>query len=613
MTSAINLLKPVLEIDNRVAIGNLKNSEFGVRKSGININPQGVATQDFSTNGVNLTFTVDTLETIVVKNIPFTVTFNCSVTATAGTSGLVIDPATFFSVRSFGLHRILQNFNLIINGQSVSFQPYLVIPALERFTKSSEFQRLNLSNTAVMPDFLQNYSDHWVGGPAVQGAVMNPQLGFGQGAGQGYGEPRGTFQLDNLVNPNVGTGNSGTATFSITLTDSLIHPLLAAGDGNVPGLTNINQIQFQLTFVQDIMKSLFCQCDTAGGAFLAPSVITAYSVNMTSVPQPTFGITQITPGQTVNIPRNAVYTYPQIIIQPITIGDIAPGASVTMTTGNYPQSTLFKRNYFFAMENPNTSTITSTNTFAQLSKCNFNWLGITGIFATATNTQNWQFFHNDAGGNMTQNMYENLTGSVVAADATKVLMVNENNLAPGVSKQLNYQITFTATNLNKIRTINYIAYIILVNDAIAVIGDGTMQLPNILLSRQDVEAVSQTPADQAQVSATSHSWFGGGGRGAPIRFVPYGRGGGLIGGTAFDKNSDVEQQMQQEPIPIKASYIDQEDDEDSATPYRIRESNYTHPNEGGYRSKQKGPMPSKKGLFDEGGMFVSKKNLQQRY
>jgi hypothetical protein len=589
MTSAINLLKPVLEIDSRISIANEKLSEYGVKKGGVEILPQEVSSSNYSTNQVTLSFVPNSLDTIIAKDIPFTITFNCSVTADAGLSGFVLDPSVFFAIRSFSLQRIVQTINITINGQTVTFQPYLLIPILERFTKSPEFQRMNLSNTAVMPDFLQNYSDHYIGGARVEGAVMNPLLGFGQGSGQGYGEPRGTFQLNNLVNPSVGQGNSGTATFSITLHDSLLHPLLSPGDNSVPGLTNMSRIEFTVVFVQDIMKSLFSQCDTAGGTFTAPGNITAYSINMTNVTAPTFGITQITPGRTVSIPRNAVYSFPQITIQPFNIGTVNSGASLTFTTGNYPLLTYPKRIYGYAMEDPNTSTITSTNTFGKLTNVQFIFDGKSGVLASASNLQEWMLLHRDSGGNLTYNMYDNLTGGAIAADVTKTLLLTDGDAAPGISKQVNFQIGFTITNINLLRNINYIFYIITINDAIATIGDGTMQLPNILINRGDVERVSQTPANQAEVSKTSHSWWGGA-RAAIQRFIPYSaRGAGLIGGLIGGGN-DV--------TPMRHN-DDDDDVERTSDP-----SNY----DARYFQRKSG---TPRGMF--GGMGVSKHDLQQRY
>lgn len=568
LAAVASRLRPKLVLDSRLGLENVNAQQVAVARSGKAILTQEIPISNYSTQQITFSYYPSSLDSVTSKDIYLKLQLHFAVTTTAaGPSGNVLDFSLFDAIRSWPLHRIMSLLDIKVNGTSSSINPNFIIDALSWFSESDGFLRRDASMTATMPDFQQKYSDVY-NNPRVAGVVMDPLQSFGNG-GCTYGESRGSFPVFNVVGNAVGAGNPGTVTFDLILNESFIHPLLSAYNSCVPGLTNTRQIDFTINFVSDIFKSIWSHSDFANASANLTSVVTMPN-------SPSMGITQLQPSELQTIPRQVVYSYPQITIQSFNVGTVNALATNTFTFNSFQLPVWPKRIYVLVRQNDNNTTVTSTNTYGAITNLQFIFNGDPGLNASATQNQLWQQ-HRDAGGLQSWNMFTNMTGSICAVDITKVLMLKDVLAAPGALANSNIQVQCTFTNINSTQNINFVGWLIFLYDGLATIGDGAMVLQNNILTKDDILSVGNDVIN-ADLSKEPHSWFGGGRK---PKFVPYGKSRNEMMGSGFTSGNSSD------PVPHKnVQDVDPRD----------------------FRGQ--GPV-MKRGLF--GGKAISKYDLQTRY
>lgn len=522
-------LRPKLSVSNVIAVENVANLDAAVKKGPKNILGKEFSPSSFSANGLTFTFFPNSGTTFVDRDIYLRQKFLCVINGIGSlTTGNIIDPGVWSALRSFPLHRIMSNLTIAVNGTAESISPNNCIPAFERYSDSNEFLTENCSMTPTMPDKLQSYADAYNGSDSVRGIVQDPLSSFGntdklQGGGRGqFGFGNGMTIVGGNNNPGVGI--AGSVTVEIELTESLIHPFLKAFHPNSTALVGIRQIDFTITYLNDLFKYMFSQSDHPNAG-----IITSTSVSAPS--PPAFGI--MTYDSAWPIPPVVLYTFPKIVQQSQSVGALNPGEVRDVPYNSFQLGTEPDNQYLFVRENDNNVTITSTNTFAAITNVNVTYDNVNNILSSLSPTQIWKI-HTKNGGLLSKTEFEKLTGGCLKLEWTKDIPIPSLDSAPGMMVNKNIQNQITIKNISN-RIINYTAWILVIYKGVLQINtiNLTAETKTTILSPEDVYYAGNDIAS-ADVTDKSSGWFGGK---APSsnNFVSYDsmiKGAGLIGGRA---------------------------------------------------------------------------------
>lgn len=545
-------LRPKLSVSNTIAVENVANLDVSVRKGPKNILGKENSPSSYSANGLTFTFFPNSGSTFVDRDIYLRQKFRCVINGTgSATTGNIIDPGVWSALRSFPLHRVISNLTIAINGTAESISPNNVIPAFERYSDSNEFLTENCSMTPTMPDKLQQYADSYLGSDSVRGIVQDSLSGFGN-TDKLQGGGRGQFGFGNGItivagNNSPGALIPGSVTVDIELTESLIHPFLKAFHPNSTALVGIRQLDFTITYLNDLFKFMWSQSDHPNAG-----VITSSSVSV--VDAPSFGI--ITYDSAWPVPPVVLYTFPKIVQQSQNVGELTPGQVVTVNYNSFQLGTEPDNQYLFVRENDNNVTVTSTNTFAAIQNVNVTYDNVNNILSSLAPTQIWKI-HTKNGGLLSKTEFEKLTGGVLKLEWTKDIPIPSLDSAPGMMINKNIQNQITIKNISS-RNITYTAWILVIYKGVLQINtvNMTAETKTTILSPEDVYSAGNDIAN-ADVTDKSSGWFGGKAAPQPSNeFVPYesmikGAGlisksrelpqkNGLFGGMAINKNVDLQ-------------------------------------------------------------------------
>jgi hypothetical protein len=353
---------------------------------------------------------------------------------------------------------------------------------------------------------MQEYAMAYNGNSNQIGVVQDPLSSYGntdklQGGGRGQFGPGISITIIS-GNNSPGTGVAGSVTFNVTLQECLLHPFLKAFSPESTALVGVRQMDFNITFVQDVFKSLWAQ-----SGYSAAGVITSYTNNPVPV-APSLGI--ITYDANWPIPKRVLYTFPKVVTQSQNVATLAPGASTTINYNSFQIGTELDAIILFARENDNNTSVTSTNTFAQINNINVTYNNVNNILSSFTPLQIWQNLHSANGGNMSFNEFNSFTGGVVKLIFTKDIPIDDGS-APGMSVNKNVQIVMQITNINTTRSISYTAWIIFQYKGVMDIDTvaGTMETRTTVLSAEDVFAAGDN-ISTAEITQRPTGWYGSG-------------------------------------------------------------------------------------------------------
>lgn len=239
--------------------------EFAVYKGASTVAPTTFpATGAPSSTSHQYMITVPSLENCVDRCIiwesTFTINFASVGNLPVGEYLLNLDGGD--ALAPFPLNQLITQMNCQINSTQVNINLQDILPQLLSMVSREELIKWN----NMTPTYLDNYARY----EDAQGAVNNPLAPYGSGVHPEY-VPRGSWVLDNVVNP-VGAGAPAVASVSVTVREPLlVSPLLFAIEG--VALQGINQFNFQINLDSTgrrVWRS--CSTDAQGNARTAYTI-----------------------------------------------------------------------------------------------------------------------------------------------------------------------------------------------------------------------------------------------------------------------------------------------------------------------------------------------------
>lgn len=483
-------------------------ANFGIIQGGLQNTFVVLPTQQQSISSVNFQITPPSSEIAVSREILVKFYFEVTITATAGTSGYVIDPGLYDAVRAFPIAQVTGNINCTINNASIAQNNYRLINAFSRYLNEEFAKESNLTLAPSALDYYQNYSDVWT---YNLGIVNDPLQSVGQSISQV--PPRGAFLLPNytapgfagdlniISNPDVGVGVSGSAVVQFAVVEPLwLSPFLNETDSE-KAFIGVSVLNIQMNIQNSNL--VWSHSDSANASTITNMVVSFYQNNEVLM-------NYITPSTITPIPKTLSYNYSNAIdysVQDV-IGRV-PGAEWTMQSQNINLNSIPRRIYIFAREIDSNRTVTSTDTFARIDNISLNFNNQSGILSGANPEQLWQISR-EAGCRMSWDQWSKFSGSVMVLDIGKGLMLNDDKLAPSLTTNIQFQLSIRLKNLNPSKTITFALYTVFVSDGVMTITQNTAITQNAILSVTDIEEAKTNQHEQVTFSNKPTDIYGGG-------------------------------------------------------------------------------------------------------
>jgi hypothetical protein len=211
------------------------------------------------------------------------------------------------------------------------------------------------------------------------------------------------------------------------------------------------------------------------------------TTSVTVQPLPTILVNYITPPANEELPSSAVYSYANTV--PVNFDDtgvLNPNASRPITAGNQQLGEIPRRILVWARQRDQDRTITSTDTFAQITAISVTWDNVNQL--AGASPQQLFSISKDSGCDLTWQQWagNSGTGSVLCLDLPTSIALQNPAEAPGLSttKQLNMVVTIK--NLNQVNPIWFSLYVCPIYDGLITIERNTMKTQNSILSVADV-------------------------------------------------------------------------------------------------------------------------------
>lgn len=483
---------PVLTLDRRLAF--TQGGEFAVVSGGVEQSWRNIATQSYGDQEINFVATPNNAQTALSRDVKVKVQFQVTINAIAGASGLVIDPGVFDAPRAFPLAQVTGVIKVQLNNTTLTQNNYQLVNTLLRCNLSDEDYKWNASTAPSMLDYYANYNDSQVNG---EGIVKDPLQKSGQSS-QTW-EPRGGWTLDSLVNPNVGTGNPGTAVLTFTTTEGLLlSPFLTTTDDRAC-LIGLNTFNVNFSLLANLSR-VWSHSDSPNA-----STITSMAVHVNA--PPSIMINQIVPSQITPLPKSVSYSYSTVTpYQTNNIPPVPPGGTFSVTSNNIQLGIIPRRIYVWVARSIATQTVTTSDTFLRIDQANLTFDTASGIFSEATTEQLYEISR-QAGLNMSFIAWKRHTGSIFVIDVGKSLLLRNEAEAPSLTTNKSFQITINGTNISTTDTITPTLWIATCADGLLQITEGLATTDSAVLSVDDIARVK---AENKVVSYDRSSNFYGG-------------------------------------------------------------------------------------------------------
>lgn len=484
--------------------------EYVVLKGGKSISVRPYSTQSFSDTNTIFNIPISNKQTIYGRRCwirqPVRLIFTCTEGA-----NLCLQ-ANYDSFREFPLASCMQQINLKMGNFSTGYNMSDIIHGLLRYSNEPMNRMITNSQTPTMQDNYQEYFD-------AIGSARNPLGSYGNSS---FDFGRGSVFYTNFTNTTTGAQID-----AVIVEPIMLSPLL--WNRGVDGAGMIGIDDFELVITWGNLQKLWSH---AGPKPLDPPLVNGWQLASASVNfQPDLLIEQVLTQDIQQIPRNAVYSYYQVVPYSTDINElIAPNAFKEIVSNSIELNSIPNRVYIFAKKkvgsiaSPAYANLSEeTDTFFRIEKISINYNTVDGILSSASEqdlynisasnflNNSWYEWHGvarDLGSANEQKDPYGLVGSVLCLRFAKDIGLSSDKLAPGQLFKTNFQIQVTVRNVNQARSLIPTLWVVFVNEGtFSTLEMGTTTYSNIgVVSAQDV-----LNAEHAPYVAYSHldSPFGG--------------------------------------------------------------------------------------------------------
>jgi hypothetical protein len=483
-----NILDPRLECMSYAQ----RNQKWGVIKQTESQTFVNTNASSYSQSGVTWNLNTQGLNTLIDRKFYVQMQFLVTFTGTAPIGATLLSDETI-APRAFPLMAISNNVNVTINGTAVGTQYNDAMHALLRYQNDYKLSNYDLSMTPSTLDNFQNYAD-------AVGSVRNPLSSYVNGS---YTLGRGSFKLDNLVNPiSVSAVTPIVATMLFTVTEPLfISPLLYAASDPESGFINVQNLSVQLTFDAAQLARVVSYTPAVGIA--VSSVVASVGQNTTAPPQLLINYLNPPVVDVGLVPKFATYQYDQVEVYVNNMNQtLASNNSQTFTNNAIQLSTVPKAIYIYACIPNSAKTHLTSDTFFGINSISLQYLNSAGQLSTMNRQELYSMcVKNGLTGmsypewaGLTQNYAANtvvgLTGSVLKITPEDLNIPT--NLASGVNYQSQLIYNLNVTNINQLSTQGVQIVTVVITDGLLSINPSNTVTQIGIIDETDVIKVRQT-------------------------------------------------------------------------------------------------------------------------
>lgn len=355
-----------------------------------------------------------------------------------------------FALREWPIASITNVCNLQLNNRAVSCNPNDFIHEYSNFgygpdSTSAMRRQLYESVTPLAKDVTQTY------GQSV-GSLRNPLSTF-LGGSDAY-PPRGSFN-DSW---NVTTNSTGTYSFTTTLFEPVVHPLLDQNPGELsrPGFCYLTQVQVNLSFVSNLFRLFSLNASGFAGT------ITDASVNIGNTSYLHYW--QITAPRELPLPNTQILGYSLPNVSKTSIANpVAPNQTVTVTSAQQTLNGIPEKIYVYVKRStlsvPGVPASELTDTWFRISNITVDFNNVSGQLANYDERDIYNQLVAREGGLPTFIEWKYYQGSVICIDTARDLQLTSGQ-APGlIGGSYNLQIQLTVTNIHPTDTITASIYV----------------------------------------------------------------------------------------------------------------------------------------------------------
>lgn len=451
--------------------------------------------QNLNTSSITVTSNPPNRQTVVNRRAYVRAGFRLTISGVAGAAGLMIQPG-LDAPRSWPIARACNSVQISLNND---MYPNVINQYWDAFLRYHDPKKLVAGRYSSTPSYLDQYQEYDDFNLASQagGAAKNALGTYGANSE----DLRGGFSGYTIV-----SDAAGTAVVDILSTEPILNsPFIIDDNIEMDGFTGLQNMQSTWSF-KELSSSLWSHNNVAAGH----STINSISVQVTR-----FEILLNFQSLPMNVPvnPNPVYDFFEVVPYSTPAVNIAAGASTTITMNSVQLKSIPRRMYIFAAEDTNDMLFAAggcnkTNTFAAIDSLNITFNNKTGLLSTMT-AQDIYHLSVENGSNLTWNQYNKYTGSVVCLDFSKDLSLNDTDAAGIIGNfQLGMQVGVRNTkNYCAVpRAVNYVLWVVVINEGIAQIVNGSMSHQIGVFNHEDV---INAPVDEKLSFKKTQHVYGG--------------------------------------------------------------------------------------------------------
>lgn len=385
------------------------------------------------------------------------------------------------ALRSFPLHRSMENLSVSLNSQTFSTVPRKTNVALRQFYDN--YNILNERSMSTSPGMLDNCQQY----AQLNGTINNPLGGFYDTI-QGAESGRGTFSYNEITN------ETDSAVVKVTLAEDLmIHPLIFGTENRFQAFGNLTNFVVDVTFSNKI-ADYFWSHSTASS-----STITNISVKINSG---RLELVQYTPSieWAMQMPKYMAYPVDDVtFIAEAETSSVAPNESQTVISNTKDLSVIPRFVVIYLQKRENEYTFNDTDSFAKINSIQVTFGNKSALLSNASDFELYNMSRknglsvsypdwsaNDIYSELgnTSSRY-NGRGSVIKLEVGSDLPLYENE-APGayVQKQLQVEINFT--NKHPTDSIKYDVFVLTITPGYCLISKDSCLYNRGMFNENDV-------------------------------------------------------------------------------------------------------------------------------
>ncbi len=433
------------------------------------------------------------------------------------------------SVRCVPIHQVLSSEQVMINGQSFTFNPLDAISAMYWYTGEDDRRHL-FSSTGSMTDRYQDYADY-----VTYGSAQNPLAYYGENS---YDVPRSSVDYTIVSNTNTA------AVIRVTLIEPfMLSPFSWKTFNDAPGFAGVKSLTVQMTLSA---LSRMWSHSSAGKTFTSAPTVTFFQA-------PEFMYRMYSPNVDTDPYRSLKqyeYSASQIVSNSTNIGAALTGAAISGTSGNVTFPAVPSRVYCYMRQQNIDRTYLTSDAFARIDSVSITWNNRSGLLASA-NSSDLYNISTQNGLQMTWPQWSKHCGSVLCLEFGKDIPLPV-DLTVGMQSSTQFQIQLNCTNTSA-GTITYTLYVVYVLQGVMTLRDNYASYTTSLISDRDLARTRASGPTLDDVA--SGEPFGGallsGGDGMPIMIER--SGGGFLGNVFSAVKRGVSKGLKFLPQVLKAA------------------------------------------------------------